>query len=189
MVRLEFAQNHRDCSSFIAAHGSAELLCDLTACIVHCTPADGMLLLCCRYWIPCVGAGMVAYFWYDAVRPSESHAWRWYGVACDGLSLAFLAFHIFMFVDIDWPYPLSLVGKMWEEVPEEAHAWDSGLNRYIWSVLSTRLYTPLIAVWVMLASMPGKSLTARVFEWRPLAVTLGPTAYGCFLFHQVVSQW
>jgi hypothetical protein len=141
------------------------------------------------YWVPCVGAGMAAYFWYDAVRPAQSHSWWWYGVACDLLSATFLAFHIAMLVDYDWPYPISFVGKMWEVFPEEAHRWDTGIDRYVWSVLVVRLYAPLIAVWIALASMPGKSMTARLLEWRPLAVTLGPTSYGCFLFHQIVDQW
>lgn len=141
------------------------------------------------YWIPCVGAGMAAYFWYDCVRPAESHSWRWYGIACDLLTTFFLAWHIAMFIDIDWPYPTSFVGKLWEEKPEEPHVWDGALDRYVWSVLSTRLMTPLIVLWVALASMPGKSLTAKFFEWRPLAMTLGPTSYGCFLFHQIIGQW
>lgn len=78
---------------------------------------------------------------------------------------------------------------MWQQVPEERHDWASGLDRYVWAILTTRLYSPLIAVWLALCSIPGGSLTARVFEWRPLAVHLAPTAYGLFLFHQMVGQW
>lgn len=141
------------------------------------------------YWVPCVGSGIVAYFWYDFVRPAESHRWKLYGLVCDALSIFFFLFHLFMFIDIDWPYPTALVGKMWDSVPEEAHTWDSAIKRYVWSVLINRMFTPLIAIWIALLSMPGKSFTARFMEWSPLSMTLGATSYGCFLFHQIVCQW
>lgn len=141
------------------------------------------------YWAPVVGSGTVAYFWYDYARPNQSHFRNIYATLCDIISAFFLLFQLFMFIDIDWPYPLSLVGKMWESIPEEPHTWDSALDRYVWSVLVERVKTPLIAVWLALLSMPGRSLTARVLEWRPLSQILGPTSYGCFLFHQIICQW
>lgn len=141
------------------------------------------------YWVPVVGSGVVAYFWYDYARPNQSHYRYIYAGVCDLLSVFFLLFQLFMFIDIDWPYPISLVGKMWESVPEEPHTWDSALDRYVWSVLVERLKTPLIAIWLALLSMPGRSLTSRVLEWRPLSEVLGPTSYGCFLFHQIICQW
>lgn len=141
------------------------------------------------YWVPVVGSGVVAYFWYDYARPNQSHYRYVYAVVCDLLSVFFLLFQLFMFIDINWPYPISLVGKMWESVPEEPHTWDSALDRYVWSVLVERLKTPLIAVWLALLSMPSRSLTSRVLEWRPLSQVLGPTSYGCFLFHQIICQW
>jgi len=48
---------------------------------------------------------------------------------------------------------------------------------------------PLIGLWIGLVSMPSKSFTARFLEMPVLANTLGPTAYGCFLYHQIVGQW
>jgi len=141
------------------------------------------------YWIPVVGSGAVAYFWYDYARPNQSHYRYVYAVVCDLISVFFLLFQLFMYIDINWPYPVELVGKMWEVVAEEPHTWDSALDRYVWSVLIDRLKTPLIAIWLALLSMPGRSLTARVLEWRPLSQVLGPTSYGCFLFHQMICQW
>ena len=38
------------------------------------------------YWVPSVGSGMVAYFWYDAVRPNESHDRKRYGRMADCLN-------------------------------------------------------------------------------------------------------
>ena len=139
-------------------------------------------------WVPCVGTGMAAYFWYDAVRPYQTHRKKLYGGIADGLTLAFMAFHIAHFCDIDWPYPTHITGKMWEVTPEEHHAWDTGIKRYVWSVMITRLYSPLIAVWIALLSMPQGSFTTRFLESKTLTF-LAPTSYGCFLFHQIVGQW
>jgi len=140
------------------------------------------------YWLPVVGSGVVAYFFYDWARPAQSHFRNVYAVACDLLSCFFLAWWIAMLVDIDWPYP-SFTGKMYDESHNDPHHWESALDRYVWSVLIERIKTPLIAVWIALLSMPTRSLTSRVLEWRPLAEVLGPTSYGCFLFHQIICQW
>ena len=141
------------------------------------------------YWVPSVGSGMVAYFWYDAVRPNESHDRKRYGRMADCLTLAFFAFHLAHFFDIDWPYPTTLVGKMWETHPDEHHLWDTGIKRYVWSVMITRLYSPLLAVWIALLAVPRGSITGRLLEGNVLSKTLAPTSYGCFLFHQIIGQW
>jgi len=141
------------------------------------------------YWVPCVGTGMAAYFWYDAVRPYQTHRKKLYGAIADGLTLAFMAFHIAHFCDIDWPYPTHVTGKMWQVTADEHHAWDTGIKRYVWSVMITRLYSPLIAVWIALLSMPQGSVTTRFLESNILTRTLAPTSYGCFLFHQIIGQW
>ena len=141
------------------------------------------------YWIPCVGTGMVGYFWFDAVRPAESHRRVLYGRITDALTLTFFAFHLAHFLDENWPYPTKVTGKMWEVVPEEHHNWATGIKRYVWSVMITRLYSPLIAVWVTLVSIPRGSVTTRFLESNLLTEVLGPTSYGCFLFHQIIGQW
>lgn len=141
------------------------------------------------YWVPSVGSGMVAYFWYDAVRPNESHDRKRYGRMADCLTLAFFAFHLAHFFDIDWPYPTTLVGKMWKTHPDEHHLWDTGIKRYVWSVMITRLYSPLLAVWIALLAVPRGSITGRLLEGNVLSKTLAPTSYGCFLFHQIIGQW
>ena len=141
------------------------------------------------YWVPCVGSGMAAYFWYDAVRPNESHRKRLYGRIADALTLAYFAFHLAHFFDIDWPYPTKVTGKMWEVVPEEHHNWATGIKRYVWSVMITRLYAPTIAVWIALLSIPNGSVTGKLLESNILTKVLAPTSYGCFLFHQIIGQW
>ena len=140
------------------------------------------------YWIPVVGSGVVAYFFYDYARPAQSHFRNIYAIACDLLSCFFLAWWLAMLIDIDWPYP-SFTGKMYDESHNDPHHWESALDRYVWSVLIERIKTPLIAIWIALLSMPTRSLTSRVLEWKPLAEVLGPTSYGCFLFHQIICQW
>jgi len=141
------------------------------------------------YWVPCVGTGMAAYFWYDAVRPGESHRRKLYGRIADTVTLAFIAFHLAHFFDIDWPYPTNVTGKMWEVDPTEHHNWATGIKRYVWSVMITRLYSPLIAVWIALLSTPNGSITTRLLESHVLSKVLAPTSYGCFLFHQIIGQW
>ena len=53
----------------------------------------------------------------------------------------------------------------------------------------TRLYSPLIAVWIALLSIPKGSRTTRLLESNLLSKVLAPTSYGCFLFHQIIGQW
>lgn len=137
------------------------------------------------YWIPSALIGMAAYFLYDAHRPYESHKCWIYGWICDLLSLAFIAFHIGMAIDYNWPYPDAvndIDGNMGADQ-------NSGIERYMWSVMVSWFMVPLIALWIMFLSMPGKSFTARLFEMPLFVDVLGPTAYGCFLYHQIVAQW
>ncbi|CEF97782.1 AMP-dependent synthetase/ligase [Ostreococcus tauri] len=141
------------------------------------------------YWVPCVGAGMASYFWFDAVRPGQSHRRALYGRLADILTLAFIAYHLAHFLDINWPYPTNVAGKMWEVTADEHHNWSTGIKRYVWSVMTTRLYSPLIAAWVALLATPGGSITTRILENQTLTKTLAPKSYGCFLFHQLVCQW
>jgi hypothetical protein len=44
-------------------------------------------------------------------------------------------------------------------------------------------------VWVTLVSIPRGSVTTRFLESNLLTEVLGPTSYGCFLFHQIIGQW
>jgi len=137
------------------------------------------------YWIPCALTGTVTYFLYDAHRPYIRHnCWK-YSWTCDVLTVVFVAWHIAMFANTNFPYP-----DFTNDIDDNFGAdQNSGLNRYVWSVLCSRLKVPLIALWIGLLSMPGKSFTARLLEMPLLANTLGSTAYGCFLYHQIVGQW
>jgi len=137
------------------------------------------------YWIPCSLTGTVAYFLYDVHRPYVRHnCWK-YSWTCDILTAAFVAWHVGMVFNKNFPYP-AFTNDTDDNFGTDHN---SGLNRYVWSVLCTRLQVPLIGLWIGLVSMPGKSFTARFLEMPVLANTLGPTAYGCFLYHQIVGQW
>eukprot|EP00931_Biecheleriopsis_adriatica_P005040 TRINITY_DN106608_c0_g1_i1.p1 TRINITY_DN106608_c0_g1~~TRINITY_DN106608_c0_g1_i1.p1 ORF type:complete len:784 (+),score=98.32 TRINITY_DN106608_c0_g1_i1:2-2353(+) len=137
------------------------------------------------YWLPVIFSGMVAYFLFDALRPHETHNKRALGFLCDFLTFAFVAFHAGMFLDKDFPYP-DFANDIGGNFGEDRN---SGIQRYVWSVLCSRLKVPLIALWICLLSMPAVSCTSRFFEQSIFVETLGPTAYGCFLYHQIVGQW
>jgi acyl-CoA synthetase (AMP-forming)/AMP-acid ligase II len=137
------------------------------------------------YWLPSSLSGMVAYFLYDSSKTRTAQRIRQYGLLCDLLSAAFLAWHVGMVANKNWPYPAfanDIDGNLGQD-------HNSGIERYVWSVLCTRLQVPLITLWIMLLAMPASSYTARFFELPLMAETLGPTAYGCFLHHQTVGQW
>jgi hypothetical protein len=137
------------------------------------------------YWMPTYLSGTVAYFLYDAYRPNESHQGWLFGMICDVLTIAFLAFHIGMFCNKNWPYP-EFINDIDNNFGEDHN---SGLQRYIWSVLVTRLKVPIIAAWVALMAMPKLSYTNRLFSNPLLTDVLGPAAYGCYLYHQIINQW
>jgi len=137
------------------------------------------------YWVPVAFSGMVSYFLYDAYRPSEKHGKKLKGLVCDSLTVLFLAFHVLMFIYPDFPYP-DFANDIDDRFgPDE----NSGIKRYIWSVVCSRVKVPLICLWIALLSMPSVSYTARFLEQPLFAETLGPAAYGCFLYHQIVGQW
>jgi len=137
------------------------------------------------YWVPTSLTGTVVYFLYDVARPYEGHhCWK-YSWTCDILTAAFVAWHVGMVLNKNWPYP-AFTNDIDENFGAEQN---SGLRRYVWSVLCTRLQVPLIGLWIGLVSMPAKSFTARFLEMPMLANTLGPTAYGLFLYHQIIGQW
>lgn len=137
------------------------------------------------YWVPVAFSGMVSYFLYDAYRPSEKHGKKMKGALCDLLTVLFIAFHALMVIYPDFPYP-DFVNDINQRLGADR---DSGIERYVWSVFCSRLMVPLICLWIALLSMPAGSYTARFLEIPLFADTLGPAAYGCFLYQQMIGQW
>ena len=73
--------------------------------------------------------------------------------------------------------------------PEEANSYsDPGITNRNWDEIYSRSFAPLTLLWIFAIST-GKGLTARILRARPLSQFLAPTAYACFLFHQMVGQW
>jgi len=132
------------------------------------------------YWIPVILTGMVTYFLCDAYSPNESHSRFWYGLACDLTSVAFAMLYFGKMFDESWLFP---------EFTHGDHDGSTKLKKYMWSVAYSRLLVPLIASWIAFISMRAGSYTAQLFELPLLSDVLGPSAYGCFLFHQSISQW
>ena len=85
--------------------------------------AQNIYALSTMMFPPCTGfvvrgTGMVGYFWFDAVRPAESHRRVLYGRITDALTLAFFAFHLAHFLDENWPYPTKVTGKCGRSFPK-----------------------------------------------------------------------
>lgn len=116
-------------------------------------------------WVPSFAIGTAAYFLFDSVRPYESGKWVRYAVVGDVLSVLFMVFHIAMYATVHWPYP-DFTNDIKNIVAENQN---SGLKRYMWNTIVMRLMSPFIAIWIILISMKGKSLTSRMLEWSPLA--------------------
>ena len=73
--------------------------------------------------------------------------------------------------------------------PEAANSYaDPAVTNRIWDEIYSRSFAPLTLLWIFALST-GKGLTARILRMSPLSKFLAPTAYACFLFHQMVGQW
>jgi hypothetical protein len=73
--------------------------------------------------------------------------------------------------------------------PDEADTYVDNLAvARLWGNMYARLFFPLTTLWIFALST-GEGVTAMFFRNRFLVETLSPTAYLCFLFHQMVAQW
>ena len=73
--------------------------------------------------------------------------------------------------------------------PNEANfIGDSPAVTRLWDEICARMMAPLTTLWIF-AMSTGEGWTASFLRRDILVNTLSPTAYNCFLFHQMIGQW
>ena len=138
------------------------------------------------FWIIYFVIGMCLAFIYDAYKPAVSiHSRNWGIVAdvCTGCMIIIAAL-------IVGQGRLDDESDVWFLRPSEADSLhlDNLLVVRLWDAISGRLFCPLTALWLFALST-GEGVTAKLFRNRFVNKYLSPNTYGCFLFHQMVSQW
>lgn len=133
------------------------------------------------FWILYFVIGMVLRFVYDAFRPAESHRARLYGFIADCCTLLLLGLSVVQVCQ-------GTSGDFFFR-PSEADSYDDvAITNRLWDNCYGRLMCPITTLWIYCLSV-GEGITARILRWRILVDFLSPTSYGCYLFHQEVSQW
>ncbi|GLS26381.1 AMP-binding protein [Marinibactrum halimedae] len=144
------------------------------------------------FWMVYFIAGICAAFLFDALRPSEQKNAKIWGYIADTITVTMILLSIAQVAQGYFPYgpnvtEVALDGFFMR--PEEANSFadPSTVNR-IWDNIYGRLFAPITLLWIF-AITTGQGITARLLRFNPLSQTLAPTAYACFLFHQMVGQW
>ena len=144
------------------------------------------------FWIVYFVAGMCAAFLYDAIRPSEQRRAHIWGYVADAITVFMLAVSVAHVAQGYIPYGVSVAETSLESFfmrPEAADTYaDPATVNRIWDNIYARLFAPITLLWIFALST-GQGLTARVLRFNTISQTLAPTAYACFLFHQMVGQW
>lgn len=136
------------------------------------------------FWILYFVIGMVLAFIYDAYKPSESHSTRKLGHVADGCTLAMLTLFAILISQGNLDGDEDLFFR--PDKANEAYL-DSESTYRLWSNLAGRMVCPLTTLWIYCLST-GQGYTANMLRSQFLTRTLAPNSYGCFLFHQMVSQ-
>ncbi|MGE7955226.1 AMP-binding protein [Pseudomonas sp. NPDC089530] len=144
------------------------------------------------FWMVYFVVGMCAAFLYDAIRPAEQgRAYLW-GHVADGITLLVIALSVAHVLQGYIPHGPAMAQASLDTFflrPEAADNFaDPGIVNRIWDEVNSRLFAPITLLWIFALST-GQGLTAKVLRLNPISQSLAPTAYACFLFHQVVSQW
>ena len=150
------------------------------------------------FWYTYFVAGVCAAFLYDAHRPAESHCRRMWGRVADAVTVAMLAVSIAHIVQGARPHGggtgadnrpsvLSLDGYAMRPVEADTYVGNMATTR-LWDSIYARLFALVTTLWIFALST-GEGTTAWLLRSRFLVETLSPTAYSCFLFHQMVAQW
>ncbi|WP_415259672.1 AMP-binding protein [Pseudomonas chlororaphis] len=144
------------------------------------------------FWMVYFVVGMCAAFLYDAIRPAQQpRAHRW-GYVADAITLLVIALSVAHVVQGYIPHGPAMAQASLDTFflrPEVADNFaDPGIVNRIWDEINSRLFAPITLLWIFALST-GQGLTAKVLRCNPISQFLAPTAYACFLFHQVVSQW
>ncbi len=144
------------------------------------------------FWMIYFLVGMGAAFLYDALRPSEQRNARIWGHVADAITILIIiisAAHVALGY---FPYDPSMVPAALDPTPIRPDAADTladpGIVNRMWDTIGSRLFAPITLVWVFALST-GQGMTARILRLDQISKVLAPTAYTCFLFHQMIGQW
>lgn len=144
------------------------------------------------FWMVYFVAGMCAAFLYDAIRPAEklrAHIW---GYVADTITVLMILVSVAHVAQGYFPQGTDASAVSLEPFfmrPEAADTFaDPATVNRIWDNIYARLFAPITLLWIFALST-GQGVTARVLRFSPLSQVLAPTAYACFLFHQMVGQW
>ncbi|KDB08851.1 Long-chain-fatty-acid--CoA ligase [Burkholderia sp. lig30] len=144
------------------------------------------------FWMVYFAAGMCAAFLYDAIRPSEQRRAYIWGYIADAITVLIIVVSVAHVAQGYIPHGPSLDKASLETFflrPEAADNFaDPGIVNRIWDEVNSRLFAPFTLLWVFALST-GQGMTARILRLNPVSQVLAPTAYACFLFHQMVGQW
>ncbi|WP_293752335.1 acyl carrier protein, partial [uncultured Paraglaciecola sp.] len=115
-----------------------------------------------------------------------------WGYVADAITVFMLAVSVAHVAQGYIPYGVSVAETSLESFfmrPEAADTYaDPATVNRIWDNIYARLFAPITLLWIFALST-GQGLTARVLRFNTISQTLAPTAYACFLFHQMVGQW
>ena len=144
------------------------------------------------FWMVYFIAGMCAAFVYDAIRPSEQRRAEIWGYVADAITVLIIAIsvaHVAQGYSSYGPHVTEVSLDQFFMRPDAAnsHADPSIVNR-IWDNIAGRLFAPITLLWIFALST-GQGLTAKILRFNSLSKILAPTAYACFLFHQIIGQW
>lgn len=144
------------------------------------------------FWMVYFVAGMCAAFLYDSIRPAEQARARIWGYVADAITVLMIVVSVAHVAQGYFPQGSEVTGVSLEPFymrPEAADTFaDPATVNRIWDNIYARLFAPITLLWIFALST-GQGMTARVLRFSPLSQVLAPTAYACFLFHQMVGQW
>lgn len=143
------------------------------------------------FWMVYFVAGICVAFLYDAIRPAEQNRAHLWGYVADAITIFMIGLSVLQVAQGYIPHGAALQASFdtFFMRPDAANNYmDPGIVNRIWDTVYARLFEPVTLLWVF-ALATGQGWTARLFRVHPISQVLAPTAFACFLFHQLVSQW
>lgn len=137
------------------------------------------------FWAIYFVMGGVLAFIYDAYKPAERHNAYIWGYVADACTLIQLAITITVICQPVYDDPDEV---RWFRPSDADFVGDTSSVNRLWDNLCGRIMCPLTTLWIF-AMSTGEGYTASVLRADFLVNTLGPNAYNCFLFHQMIGQW